>query len=98
MRPYKIVTVNYPIRVTVSQLTNDIIEWYDSIGGNIGLDYHKRKVIGYGNGKLCHRYAGSPQCLLHFNGEDAGVVTMLLLIFPELIISHNLTEYENYAY
>lgn len=98
MRPYKNVTVNYPVRVTVSQLTDDIIEWYEAIGGNIGFDYHKRKIVGYGNGKLCHRYAGSAQCLLHFNGEDAGVCTMLLLRFHELIISHNLTEYENYAY
>ena len=98
MRQYKNVAVNYPIRITISHLTDDIIEWYEAIGGNVGLDYHKRKVVGYGNGKLCHRYAGSPQCLLHFNGEDAGVCTMLLLRFHELIISHNLTEYENYAY
>lgn len=98
MRPYKNVAVNYPIRITISHLTDDIIEWYEAIGGNVGLDYHKRKVVGYGNGKLCHRYAGSPQCLLRFNGEDAGVCTMLLLRFHELIISYNLTEYENYAY
>jgi hypothetical protein len=94
-------TVVYPIWIDIEKLNDEVIEWYEQIGGNKKVDtfWNSRgkenniPYVSYGRGKWCHHhqngYGGSR---LHFNGEDANIASMFILKFSNIIINHNLKE------
>jgi hypothetical protein len=98
-------SVAYGITIDIKQLTDEIIEWYELIGGTISTKQHwirnrqvEDKYVAYGS-KLCHYLAdGSGNVRLHFLGKDASTACMFMLKFNDLIIRHNLKEIEQYAY
>jgi hypothetical protein len=94
-------TVTYAVYVEVDQLTDEMVEWYELIGGRITEDrwYDTRgneqtiKYVSYGRGKRCHRYNnGSKRVKLHFDGADASAASMFIMKFFEHVTSNNLTE------
>ena len=95
-------TVNHAITIEVDRLTEDMVEWYEMIGGQViskvYYDNRGRKIIEnfvkYGNAKLCHlRQDGSGGARLHFHGNDASVASMFLIKFNEHVEQHNMKEY-----
>ena len=95
-------TVSYSVWIDIKEMTNDIIDWYKSIGGNVTIDSwynHRgmkidREFVQYGKAKRCHyRQDGSGGIRIHFHGEDASVASMFLLKFTENIEQHNLKEH-----
>lgn len=90
--------VNFSIYIDVERLTDDMIEWYKLIGGDVTLDTYYdargRQVdtifVKYGRGKRSYKYTGSPQVKLHFNGEDASIASLFVLKYLDLIINTNL--------
>ena len=102
-------TINYPIRIVVNELTQDIVEWYELIGGTISesnneYDWRtglpiKRKFVQYGSGKNSyHMQDGSKNVLLHFNQDDANIALMFIMKFSDIIKSHNIQDYQKYVY
>ena len=94
-------TVTYAVWVDVDQLTNEMVEWYRLIGGNVRQDtwYDTRGreqsvyFVSYGRGKRCHHHLnGSGGTKLHFNGEDASVASMFIMKFFEHITNNNLQQ------
>ena len=98
-------TVTYAVYVDVDQLTKEMIEWYELIGGNIYLDkwYNHRgqektlTFVSYGKGKRCHHHnngggEGSGGTRLHFHGDDASVASMFILKFLEHVTRNNLQD------
>lgn len=95
----------YEIRFTVGELTNEMGEWFNMIGGRatreVWYDHKGREQytnhVQYGKAKPSHRMSnGIPQNLIRFSGEDASVASMFLIKFMDQIISHNLKEMEQY--
>lgn len=90
--------VNFSISIDVERLTDDMIEWYRTVGGEVILDTYydarARKVetffVKYGRGKRSYKYTGTSQVKLHFNGEDAAVASLFVLKYLDLIINTNL--------
>lgn len=100
-------TVNYAITIDIDKLTDDIINWYELIGGEIieSEHYNHRgqrqvlKYVKYGKGKRCHiRVDGSGGVRLHFHGDDASAASMFLIKFNEHVEQHNMREYETNRY
>lgn len=98
-------TVNHAITIDVNRLTEDMVEWYDMIGGTVVTreyyDSRSRKItqnfVKYGNAKLCHlRQDGSGGARLHFHGNDASVASMFLIKFMDNVEQHNMKEYALY--
>ena len=96
----------YEIRFTVSELTDEMGEWFNTIGGSATRvhwwDYKGREQytnqVQYGKAKASYRMQdGTRQNLVRFNGADASVASMFLIKFMDQIISHNLKEAENYV-
>lgn len=96
-------TVNFPVKIDISSLTDEIIEWYKHIGGTVVYDKYwnsrgkeiNQPYVSYGRGKKCHyHHNGIPPggVRLHFNGEDASVASMFILKFMEHVTNHNLEE------
>jgi hypothetical protein len=95
-------TVNFPVRIDIVPLTEEVIEWYKAIGGTVFydkfFDSRGREItqpyVSYGKGKRCHyHHNGEKNAVrLHFNGEDASVASMFILKFMDLITAHNLEE------
>lgn len=95
-------SVNYAITIELSEMTDDIVDWYKLVGGrthdDVYYDFHGRKrnvvYLQYGKGKRCHyRQDGSNGVRLHFDGADAPVASMFLIKFLELVETHNLQEH-----
>jgi hypothetical protein len=92
--------VNFTIYIDVERLTDDMIEWYRTVGGDISLDtyYDHRGIqtdityVKYRCGKRSYKYTHNNQTKLHFNGEDAAVASLFILKYLDFIISTNLQE------
>lgn len=93
----------YEIRFIVGDLTNEMGEWFNMIGGNatreVWYDHKGREQytnhVQYGKAKPSHKMQnGSGQNLIRFSGEDASVASMFLIKFMDQIQTHNLKEME----
>jgi hypothetical protein len=96
-------TVNYPITIELEKLNDNMIQWFQEVGGNVKHDDYwdyrgrlvKRLYVSYGKGKWCHYHQnGTEQVRLHFNGTDGPVATMFLMTFLDQIASHNFREFQ----
>lgn len=96
--------VNYPIVITVKDLTDEMVEWYQLIGGEVSNDRHwnykgkliDKKYVKYGKGKLCYFHQdGTESVRLHFQGEDASIASMFIIKFLDQIINHSMQEFYN---
>jgi hypothetical protein len=94
------VKLNFSIYIDVQNLTQDMIEWYRTVGGEVSqdtvYDHRGRQLdttyVKYGRGKRSYKYTNSTQTKLHFNGEDASVASLFVLKYLDLIINTNLQE------
>ena len=95
------VTVNYFIAIEIDRLTEDMVEWFETIGGKVGCEIKWTRsgstlelpVVQYGNGKPSYyRQDGSGGVRLNFHGDDASVASMFILKFMEHVEQHNLRE------
>lgn len=93
-------TISRPIKIVVDKLTDDMIDWYKLIGGEIIIpeeyDYKGKKLykprVRYKTGKYSYWLQdGSGNVLLHFNENDATIVTMFLAKFLDNVKSHNIS-------
>jgi len=99
--------VAYEIRFMVNDLTDEIGEWFNMIGGSAtrvrwwdakGREQFTNQVQ-YGKAKPSHRLQnGITQNIVRFDGSDASTASMFLIKFMDQIISHNLKEAEHYVY
>jgi hypothetical protein len=98
-------SVAYGIVIDIDQLTPEMIEWYELIGGAVTSKNHwlrnkevKQPMVAY-NSKPCHYLLdGSKGVRLHFLGKDASTASVFILKFLEHIVKHNLKEIEEYVY
>jgi hypothetical protein len=100
--------VAYEICFTVTELTDEMGEWFNMIGGRATkvlshIDRHDRehftKQVQYGQGRLSHSIKNNnntDRTLIRFDGADASVASVFLLKFMDEIVQHNLREAENY--
>jgi len=95
------VTVNYFIAIELDTLTDEMVNWFELIGGEVSykLDWDrkgresKKPLVKYGKGKQSYwRQDGSGGCRLNFHGDDASVASMFILKFMEHVEQHNLKE------
>ena len=95
-------TVNYPVTIDISKLTDDMINWYKSAGGSTKMEEHydykgnKKSVtfVQFGKAKYCHhKKDGTNGVRLHFHGDDASAATMFLMTFPDYVETHNMKEH-----
>jgi hypothetical protein len=93
--------VVYPIWIDIEELNDEVVEWYDQIGGNKKVEHfwnsrgkeNNVPYVSYGKGKWCHHHQnGLGGSRLHFNGEDASIASMFILKFSNIITNHNLKE------
>jgi hypothetical protein len=96
--------VSYEIRFFVSELTNEMGEWFNMIGGHAGaieeFDYlgrkHIVKQVQYGKAKSSYvTKDGTGLTLIRFTGEDASTASVFLLKFMEQIQKHNFNIYKD---
>ena len=97
--------VAYEIRFIVGELTDDIGEWFNMIGGSAtrvkwwdsrGRE-HFTNQVQYGKAKASYRMQdGTGLTLIRFDGADASTASMFLIKFMDQIINHNLKELEHY--
>ena len=96
-------TVVYPIWIDIDTLTEEILDWYRTVGGVVVFDrfWNSRgkeynvPYVKYGKGKKCHYHQNNVPpggVRLHFNGEDAAVASMFIIKFLDIIVNHNLKE------
>jgi hypothetical protein len=99
--------VAYSIVIEIDKLTDEIGEWFVTIGGRAWAEeewdhYGRRsllKFVQYGKGKRSYVHkSGSDGIRLHFDGADASVASMFLLKFTDHVRSHNLKEMNEYVY
>lgn len=100
-------TVTYGITIEISDLTDEIGEWFTMIGGRAWAeeewDHRGRrtrlKFVQYGKSKRSHVHKnGSGGYRIHFDGADASVASMFLIKFNDVVCSHNLKEFKSYEY
>lgn len=92
-------SVHHPIVIDIEQLTDEMIDWYVTVGGEASsaIEWTARgqeisvRYVQYKQGKrsYCHRN-GTKQVRLHFREEDAAVATLFLLKFDQYVIKHNI--------
>ena len=95
------VTVNYFIAIELDNLTDEMVEWFRTIGGEVshkmewdrkGREYTK-PLVKYGKGKQSYwRQDGSGGCRLNFHGDDASTASVFIIKFFEHVQQHNLDE------
>ena len=99
-------TVAYGITIDIAEMTDDIVEWYRLIEGEVSHkeEYNHRGVkkvrsfVAY-NSKKCHYMAdGTGNIRLHFLGKDASIASMFLLKFNDCVVRHNLKEVNELQY
>jgi hypothetical protein len=98
--------VAYEIRFYVNELTDEMGEWFNMIGGlatrvqwwdNKGRE-HFTNQVQYGKAKPSYvTKDGTNLTLIWFDGADASTASMFLLKFIDKIQSHNLKEAEHYV-
>lgn len=95
----------YEIRFTVEDLTDEMGEWFNMIGGSATRtqwwDHKGREQftnqVQYGKAKASYRMQdGTGQSLIRFDGADASTASMFLIKFIDQIVTHNLKEMEHY--
>ena len=95
----------YEIRFIVRDLTNEIGEWFNMIGGSATrvqwYDHKGREQftnqVQYGRAKPSHKMEnGSNEYIVRFDGADASVASMFLIKFMDQIQTHNLKEMEQH--
>lgn len=95
------VTVNHFIAIEIDQLTEEMVSWFESIGGKVGYEIKWTRsgstielpVVQYGQGKPSYyRQDGSGGVRLNFHGNDASTASMFILKFLEHVQQHNLRE------
>lgn len=93
------VTVNYFIAIEVDRLTNDMVEWFELIGGEVSFksDWDRKgreqtkPLVKYGKGKQSYyRQDGSGGVRINFHGDDASTASVFLIKFNEHIQQHNM--------
>ena len=102
--------VAYEIRFIVKDLTNEMGEWFNTIGGQATRvqwwDHRGReqytKQVQYGKAKPSHRMQNgtgseSGEYIIRFDGADASTASMFLIKFMDYIQTHNLKEAEHYV-
>lgn len=91
------------IQILVDDLTNDMGEWFNLIGGDARQVQHMdwrgkpkyEKMVQYGRAKPSHKMQdGTTHTLIRFAGEDASTASMFILKFMDHIVKHNLKEME----
>lgn len=98
-------SVPYTVNITVNKLTDEMIEWYEMVGGevmSVSTNTYNRmnkefvhKLVRYGKTKWCHRFQdGTTNVRLNFSGEDAYVASVFLIKFNDEIVNHNFRENE----
>jgi hypothetical protein len=99
-------TVPYTVQITVSKLTDEMLEWYEMVGGEVNSFHTKTynhktgneivtKMVRYNNSKWCHRFQdGTSNVRLNFSGEDAYVASVFLIKFNDEVVNHNFRENE----
>jgi hypothetical protein len=96
----------YEIRFMVPELTNEMGEWFNLIGGRATsvkeYDWRGREHIinqvQYGKAKTSYvTKDGTNLTMIRFDGADASVASMFLIKFMDQIQSHNLKEAEDYV-
>jgi hypothetical protein len=94
-------TVTYAVWVDVDKLTDEMVEWYRLIDGEVYQDrwYDTRGreqsvyYVSYGKGKRCHHHQnGAGGTKLHFHGDDASAASMFIMKFFEHVTNSNLRE------
>ena len=91
-------SVNYAITIDISDLTDEMIAWYEMIGGivteKVWWNFRKEtivKYVQYGKSKPCHRRQdGTTGVRLHFHGDDASVASMFIIKFLDYVEQTNL--------
>ena len=95
------VTVNYFVAIELDTLTDDMVEWFEMIGGRVQTDtfwdHHHNiqnvKYVSYGKGKWCyHHNNGFGGCRINFHGDDASTASVFIVKFFEHVQQHNLQE------
>jgi hypothetical protein len=95
------VTVNYFIAIEIDRLTDEMIEWFEMIGGEVTykMDWDwkgresKKPLVKYGKGKQSYwRQDGSGGVRLNFHGDDASTASVFIVKFFEHVQQHNLNE------
>jgi hypothetical protein len=101
--------LNYSIWIDVTELTDEMCEWFEMIGGSVtekteafsGRTYNLRviKEVRYGQAKPSYyRQDGTGHVKINFNGNDASTASIFLIKFNEYVIKHNMQEYNNLHY
>jgi hypothetical protein len=94
-------TVNFSIWIDVDQLSKEMVEWYQMIGGEVKTSTyydHRGKAkdeyfVRYGQAKFCHHHQnGSGGTRLHWYGDDASTASVFLIKFFDHVTQHNLRE------
>ena len=96
----------YEIRFIIGELTNEMGEWFNMIGGSAtrtkwydhkGREHYTNQVQ-YGKAKASYKMQdGTGLTLIRFDGADASTASMFLLKFIDQIQTHNLREAEHYV-
>jgi len=98
--------VAYEIRFYVKELSDEMGEWFNMIGGKATMlkEYdwrgreHTIKQVQYGKAKPSYvTKDGTNLTLIRFDGADASTASMFLLKFIDHVQSHNLKEAEQYV-
>lgn len=101
------VTINKEPRIVVWAITPEMIDWWQSIGGNVYVDSwwdakgreQKTTVLQYGVGRRSYKMqSGTGEVIINFNQEDANTALMFIMKFLDQINTHNLREYTDYVY
>jgi hypothetical protein len=99
--------IAYEIRFMVKELTDEMGEWFNMIGGSATMlkEYdwrgreHTIKQVQYGKAKPSYvTKDGTNLTLVRFNGDDASTASMFLIKFFDQIVSHNMEMYEANIY
>lgn len=101
------VTVNRNARIVIWSVTPEMIDWWETVGGQVGTeewyDSKGRKqqttVLQFGRAKPSYKMqSGTGEVILNFNQEDSNTALMFIMKFADDINTHNLREYTDYVY
>ena len=94
-------TVNFPIWIDVDRLSEEMVEWYRMVDGEVktssysdhrGTPKHEY-LVRFGKAKFCHHHQnGMGGTRLHWHGDDAATASVFLIKFFEHVTQHNLKE------
>lgn len=101
------VSINYDVTIQVSQLSGEMLNWYQQVGGKVTKTKwydgkwkeHLVPVVQYGDAKPSHKMLdGTGNFIIRFKSQDAHVGLMFILKFADDIVSHNMRDIERYVY